>query len=532
MKEILMIALILLPLFGGACFYVVSALKEKRARSLWLMAVLALELVLAVIVVVLDVQAGAEMNRNEDYRWGGMVLWQFAKGLSFRLAVDNLSYVFLLLFSGMWLLAGLYSLEYMEHEERKERFYAFYLMTLASLMGIAMSKNMLTLYLFYEFMTLLSLPMVLHSQTPEAKKAGMKYLFYSIGGAFLALGGMMLIYYGAGIELDFSVGGKFFSGQEEFARYTMTYLYDRQALLAPIGALLMLIGFGSKAGMFPLQAWLPTAHPVAPAPASAVLSGVITKSGVLAIIRVMYYVIGFNALAGTWFQYTWLGLSMITVFMGSMLAYKEKQLKKRLAFSTVSQVSYVMFGLATMHPLGILGALMHILFHSVIKNTLFFSAGSIIHHTGKTKVSELRGIGKEMPVTMWCFTLVSIALVGIPPTSAFVSKWYLAQGALSWAEAGLPGIFAYGGPVVLLVSALLTAGYLVTISMKAFLPGTDFDYANLKRREAGWRMLVPMLILTVLAVVLGMYMEPLTQFLKVLAYEFVYAGNASSIMIP
>lgn len=165
-----------------------------------------------------------------------------------------------------------------------------------------------------------------------------------------------------------------------------------------------------------MHGWLPTAHPVAPAPASAVLSGVITKAGVLGIIRSVYYVAGPDMIKGTWVQYTWIILSILTIFMGSMMAYKEKVLKKRLAYSTVSQVSYILFGLSVMQPIAFVGALMHVIFHSLVKNTLFVSAGAIICKTGKTKVRQLVGIGKEMPVTMWCFTLVSLTLIGIPPT--------------------------------------------------------------------------------------------------------------------
>ena len=184
-----------------------------------------------------------------------------------------------------------------------------------------------------------------------------------------------------------------------------------------------------------------------------------------------------------------------------MMAYKEKVLKKRLAYSTVSQVSYILFGLSVMQPISFVGALMHVIFHSLVKNTLFVSAGAIICKTGKTKVRQLVGIGKEMPVTMWCFTLVSLTLIGIPPTSAFVSKWYLISGAL---DSGIPG-FSWVGPVVLLISALLTAGYLLTISIKAFFPGEDYDYTKLVNHEPTWRMLLPMVVMTALAVILGIW---------------------------
>ncbi len=513
-----MSALILLPLAGGAACLFLPFLRQKRTGRVWLCTILVAEAVLAVGFVIRlsqtfklgDAPSFLLLQVSEDTS----LLKHMVPGLSFSLKADGLSRLFLLLFSGMWLCAGLYSLEYMEHEEQVERFHGFFLMTLASLIGIALSGNMLTLYLFYEGMTLLSLPLVLHNQTPEAKRAGLKYLFYSVAGAFLALGGMMLVYYGGELGLDFINEGRYPTLFCTTGADT-SLAVGRQGTAILIGSLMMIVGFGTKAGMFPMQSWLPTAHPVAPAPASAVLSGVITKTGVLAVIRLVYNIVGVRMLIGTWVQYTWMALALVTVFLGSMLAYREQNLKKRLAFSTVSQVSYIMFGLATLNWWGLLGALLHVVFHSMVKNTLFFSAGAIIHHTGKTRVDELKGIGKEMPVTLWCFTLVGITLVGIPPTSAFISKWFLAKGALVYSGVdSFPAIFSYGGPVVLLLSALLTAGYLVTISMRGFLPGADFDYASLKKKEAGWRMLVPMIALTAGAVLLGMYAQPLLAFLE------------------
>ena len=277
--------------------------------------------------------------------------------------------------------------------------------------------------------------------------------------------------------------------------------------------LLMIIGFGTKAGMFPMHGWLPTAHPVAPAPASAVLSGIITKSGVLAIIRIIFYTVGPELVRGTWVQYTWMTLALLTVFMGSMMAYKEKLLKKRLAYSTVSQVAYILFGLSVLNESGMMGALSHFVFHSVVKNGLFLAAGAVIYKTGRKTVGELGGIGKEMPVTMWCFTLASITLVGIPPTSGFISKWYLAMGSL---RAGT-GFFTWLGPVILLLSAMLTAGYLLPVSIKAFFPGSDYDYEALQKKEPNLLMTIPMVLYAAAALLLGMFPGAFMGFLQNLA---------------
>ena len=231
------------------------------------------------------------------------------------------------------------------------------------------------------------------------------------------------------------------------------------------------------------------------------LSGVITKAGVLGILRVVFFLVGPDFLRGTWVQGLSMGLALVTVFLGSMLAFKESLLKKRLAYSTVSQVSYVLFGLFTLTPLGFVGALLHVVCHSLIKNTLFMGAGAIIEKTGKTRADELTGIGKQMPIVIWCFTLVSVALIGIPPTGGFVSKWYLANGSLSMGA----GVYAWLGPVVLLVSALLTAGYLLPISTRGFFPGDKADLAALPKAEPTALMTVPMIALTALAVLIGMF---------------------------
>lgn len=430
-----------------------------------------------------------------------LVLLKLTDSLPILLKVDGMTWIFTLVVSSMWLLSGIFSLEYMKHEENNESYYLFFLISLGILIGLGMAGNYMTLYLFYEGMTLLTLPMVLHSRTKESIGAGIKYLFYSIFGASLALIGFFFVC-AYGTTIEFIPGG---------VMDAVKLAENREVLLVVF--FLTIVGFAAKAGMFPLHGWLPTAHPVAPAPASAVLSGVITKAGVLAIIRVVYYIVGVDFLRGTWVQYAWMTLTLITVFMGSMLAYKEKVLKKRLAYSTVSQVSYVLFGLSTMTPIGMVGALMHIVYHSIAKNALFMSAGAIIYKTHDTMVDQLKGIGKRMPIVMWCFTIASLSLVGIPPLSGFISKWYLAMGSL---QSGC-GTFTWAGPVILLISAFLTAGYLLTISIQAFLPGADFDYGKLEKCEPNWLMTAPLILLAAAAVLCGVYSAPLENFFVAIA---------------
>ena len=483
-NNILLILPVAVPVIAGL---LAGCIKKRAARNALTGTALAVNLLLVLAAVL----RGAEE----------LTVWQLTDTVSIYFHVDGISKLFALLISCMWLCVGFYSFDYMKSEENEGRFYLFYLISLGVLIGLSFSGNLVTMYMFYELMTLMTLPLVLHEMSKEAVAAGIKYLLYSVFGASLALLGIFF-YARYGSTMAFTAGGvltaESMAGHESLMRW---------------GTFAMIVGFGVKAGMFPMHGWLPTAHPVAPSPASAVLSGVITKAGVLGIIRVVFYLAGADFIRGTWVQAAWMVLALITVFMGSMLAYRERLLKKRLAYSTVSQVSYVLTGLSTLSPIGFIGALMHVVFHSVIKNGLFMSAGAIINKTGKTRVEELRGIGRQMPAVMWCFTLLSAGLIGIPPTCGFISKWYLAEGALSLGQTA----FSWIVPCVLLVSAVLTAGYLLSITIAAFFPGKDFDASALKRAEPGALMLVPLILLAALTLLLGMFPGALIGFFKSIA---------------
>ncbi len=427
----------------------------------------------------------------------GEVYLRWTDMLALSLRADGVSRVWLLLIAVIWPGVALYAAEYLEHDPNPGRFFLFYTITQGILHGLAVSGNLVTFYMFYEAMTLLTVPLVLHNMDKEAVAASIKYLIYSVIGASAALIGIFFVG-AAGGTGDFAAGP-----------LTAAQLAGKEGLAMGI-FLAMLVGFGVKAGMFPMHGWLPTAHPVAPAPASAVLSGVITKMGVLGVIRVLYSVAGVERLRGTWVQMTLLGLTLLTILMGSLLALKEKKLKKRLAYSSVSQVSYVLFGLFTMTEIGFVGAVLHVIFHSLMKNTLFMSAGSIIHKTEKTYVQEMDGLGRRMPWTYAFFTVASLGLVGIPPTGGFISKWNLAQGALA------TGIsVSWIGPAALLISAILTAGYLFTVVIKGCFPGEDVKPEP--GCEAGWRMLAPMAVFAALIVLLGIFSGGIISYLETLA---------------
>lgn len=430
-----------------------------------------------------------------------LLLFSFGKNLDLYFHVDAMGKLFAVVVNAVWVISGFYAFEYMKHEKEETRFFGFYLMVHGILHGLVFSGGMVTFYLFYELMTLLSVPLILHNRSKDAIKGGLKYLFYSLFGAYMVLFGLFFLNRFAD-SFTFLPGGTLNLGA----------VADNETLMLVV-ALSMIVGFSVKAGMFPLHAWLPTAHPVAPAPASAVMSGIIVKMGVLGMIRVAYYLIGADFIRGTWVQTVWMSLSLMTVFMGSMLAYREKVIKKRLAYSTVSQASYILFGLSLLQPQAMTGALLHVVFHAVIKSCLFLSAGAIIYKTHKTNVDDLRGIGKEMPIAIWCYTFASAALIGIPPASGFISKWYLATGALNSGT----GVFSWLGPVVLLTSALLTAGYLLPITIKGFLPGADYDYGSLQKKEPNLTMLIPLLFFAILAVLLGIFPNPLNEYIAQIA---------------
>ena len=480
-----MILSIFFPILAGIFLLVRKEMKVRKHLLFLTGSFLVLEGILVILAISL---AKGEL----------LLLFNLTDRLPILFKIDEVSIIFSALAIVIFLCAGFFSFEYMKHEEKEKRYYGYYLIVLGVLVALCFAGNLITFYLFFELLTLSSMPLVLHNRSREAIMAGLKYLFYSLAGAYMALFGLYFIEK-YGNTLTFSAGGVISAQTAE----------DHMVLLLGI-AFVMLLGFGVKAGMFPMHAWLTAAHPAAPAPASAVLSAVIVKAGVLAIVRVVYYIFGASFLRGSWVQKVWLILTLITIFMGSMLAYREPVLKKRLAYSTISQVSYILFGLAVMDGDSVTGGFLHVLSHGFIKAALFLCAGAMIYMTGRTKVKELRGIGKEMPILPWCYTIVSLGLIGIPPTGGFISKWYLALGSLN---SGIPG-FGLAGPIVLLVSALLTAGYLLPVTIHGFLPGEEFDGNTLERKEPSLFMLIPIIVLTVLTVAIGLFPNGIISYLS------------------
>ncbi len=433
-----------------------------------------------------------------------VTLFSLSPRVTFSFSVDIISIWFLIAALVLYTCTLFYSLVYMKIKERVHSFLMFYLISFGALIAVCFSANMITIYFAFELTTLSTVPLVLHDRTKTAVAAGMKFLFYSIGGALLGLFGVFFLYAYAGEDVSFIAGGVL-DAAKTAGHEPMLYL----------AVFLGVIGYGTKAGMFPMHGWLPTAHPIAPAPASALLSGIITKSGVLVIIRFIYYSIGTDLIRGSWMQYAWLALALITVLMGSTMAFLEHNLKTRLAYSSISQISYIMLGLALLSQGGLDGGLLQVMQHAPSKACLFLCAGAFIYRYGLHDVRDLKGIGKKMPVTLWCLTLAAMSLVGIPPMGGFVSKWYLVAASF---RAPL-GAISVIGPAVLLFSALLTAGYLFPIMIDGFFPGKDAPevkdkYPELaphtspgrKRRESVPALMwIPLIGLCILSLIIGIF---------------------------
>ena len=475
-----MTAPVLLPLAGGFFMLVMGAGKEaagkkqERNRLLFMEAV-----VLAVSFLVWALILSGE--GKED----AVLFYLAGEDLKVFFRLDGAGCVFAGLVSFLWPFATLYASEYMEGDERQNSFFAFYTMAYGVTLGIAFAGNLVTLYLFYEILTLVTFPLVLHYRNRESRAASRKYLYYSIGGAAFAFMGLVfvLIY---GNTADFILGGVLNQAVSGFRTNMILFMY-----------VLAFFGFGVKAALFPVHGWLPKAS-VAPTPVTALLHAVaVVKSGAFAILRLTYYSYGADFIRGTWAHYVVLGAVLVTIAYGSTMAVREAHLKRRLAYSTISNLSYVLFGVVMMNPLGMAAALVHMVFHALMKICAFFCAGAIMHKTEKNFVYELGGLGRQMPVTFACFTAAGLSLMGIPLFAGFISKWNLAQSAV--AAGGAAGVTAVS---VLLYSALMTGVYMMTVTVRALFPNHgEKAVSPVKRTEPGWRMLAPMVLFAGLLVV-------------------------------
>lgn len=487
MNANIMVIVVLLPMLAGALIPLIPY-KNRVQMEIYIEGIVLLTSVLTFSLL---------LNRPEE----AFVLFRFTGNLSISFRLDGLGTVFAGIVSALWPLATLYAFEYMKHEGHEKIFFMFYTITYGVTLGIALSEDIVTMYCFYEMLSIVTLPLIMHTLSREAILASRTYLYYSLGGAAFAFIGMIFILT-YGTTSNFVPGGVL-----DVAR-----LGDRTNVLLVV-YVLCFCGFSVKAAMWPFSGWLPKAG-VAPTPVTALLHAVaVVKAGVFTVMRVTYYSFGTEFLRGTWAQTVVMVLVIFTIVYGCSRALKETHLKRRLAWSTVSNLSYILFGVVLMTPLGLVGALSHMIFHAVMKICSFFCAGAVIYKTERNYIHELDGFGRKMPKVFTIFTISGLALMGVPGLCGFISKWNLAKAAV---ESQNP--LAYAGVAALLISALLTAIYMMTISVRAFFPGKDFDYSTIRDVEdPGWMMILPLVLFVIAMFYFGLHSGPVVQALESIA---------------
>lgn len=404
-------------------------------------------------------------------------------GGEFALRVDAFGMVFALTAAVLWLLNSFYAIGYMraQREHAQTRFYFCFAVAIAAAVGIAFSENLLTLFIFYEILTIITYPLVVHIETPEAMKAGRKYLAYLlIGGVFL-LAALVLTYVLTGTTTF--VPGGFLAG-------------SGSAIVLQVLFLLFMVGF-VKAAWMPLHGWLPAAM-IAPTPVSAFLHAVaVVTAGVFGIVRIAGWVYGMDLMASLGLGTLLALIASFTIITASLFALTEDNLKLRLAYSTVSQLSYILLGVSMLSVAGMTGAMVHIPIHAFLKITLFFVAGAIIVSTGKEYISEMKGIGRNMPVTALMFAAAAIGICGLPPLSGIISKIYLAVGAV---EGGMPVLL-----LVLIASAVLNAAYFFPVIYTMMLERPDDEVSLVTVSEPPLIMLIPIILTVAISILIFFY---------------------------
>ena len=473
-----MLAAILLPILGGALL-MLSKNRIPGGPGIGAMAITLLTSVLTWGLILTCDEAVVPLLR-------------FTDNLILELRFDSLGRFFAGILASLWPLTVLYALSYMEGKERLPGFYGFFTMSYGVSLGISMAGNLFTMYCFYELLTLATVPLVLYPMHRRAVRAARTYLIFSLGGAAFAFASMLyLISRGAGGS--FRLGGILSATSHESME------------LIRIFYVLGFFGFGVKSAVFPIHVWLPKAA-VAPTPVTALLHAVaVVKAGAFAVMRLSWFCYDPSLIRGSWAQTIPLLFAAFTVVYGSVQAVRQGHFKLRLAYSTVANLSYVLFGVLLLTPEGLRAGLVHMAAHAAIKILAFFCAGAILCRTGLEYNAQMNGLGRKMPVTFVCFTVSALALTGIPLFNGFVSKWYLLRAA---ADAGTR--FAYVGAGALLLSALLTAVYMFTPVCRAWFPGKDArNYAEGPVREADWRMSLPHILLSAACILFGCWAQPI-----------------------
>ena len=407
----------------------------------------------------------------------GAHLFDIVDGVPMALKVDQAGLFFGLIASGLWVVTCFYSIGYvrLHREKHQTRYFASFAMCIGSTLGIAFSANLVTFLVFYEMLSLATYPLVIHKENAKAIRSGRKYLTYALTAGVLLLAAVLWTGHAAG-TYDFRAGG--ILDVEDLSASSMRLLF-----------VLFIAGVGVKAGLMPLHGWLPAAM-VAPTPVSSLLHAVaVVKSGVFGVVRVCGFVFGPETMAACGLDTFLFAIAAATILLASLIALRQDNLKKRLAYSTIGHLSYIVFGVALLNPEGMTGAMLHMVNHATMKITLFFCAGAIIVHLHKERISQLDGIGRAMPWTMGAFAVGALGLAGVPPVNGFLSKWMLCAGAT---KVGL---------AVLLTSGLLNAAYFFPIVHRAFFRAPS-DPGVVEKGEAPMMMVVPICIAASLSIVL------------------------------
>ncbi len=473
MQPYLLLLPIALPLLSGIALYILNPV-SSRLRNTLVMSVVAVTALFSWALILFCADKG-------------FIFLRFTNTLMFELKLDGLGRFFTGIVATLWPLTTVYAFSYMKDEERQNTFFSFFTMSFGTALGVAIAGNMITMYCFYELLTLSTLPLIMHSMTKKAVRAARLYLVLSIGGAAFAFIGLIYLisHGGAG---SFVLGGLLSGEQPRDNMMLVIYL-------------LSFLGFGVKAAVFPMHIWLPRAT-VAPTPVTALLHAVaVVKAGVFAILRLTYFSFGTEYLKGTWAQTAAMCFAVFTILYGAVMAVKQPHWKKRMAYSTVSNLSYILFGAMLMTTNGLYAAMIHMLYHAIIKILGFFCVGAVLVNTKREYIYELGGLSRKMPVTFVCFAVSALALTGIPPLNGFMSKWALLEAA---AQSGT--VLSYIGAAILITAALLTAIYMFGPCVKAYFPKKGTNLTSLDGiREADGKMIVPMLILAAATVLTGIF---------------------------
>lgn len=473
--SLLIIWAIVLPLI--ASILIVLADKRPNLRE-------AITLVSASVVAILVIKLTTSVYAGETPR---LDLFEVIPGITISFAIEPLGMLFALVAGTLWLVTSIYAIGYMRghHEKNQSRFYAIFAVAISSTLAAAFSGNMFTLFLCYEILTVSTYPLVTHAGTPEAKRSGRIYLGIllgtSIGFQLLAI----LITWSVTGTLDFKPGG----------------ILEGKLDPAYAGILYALFIFGvGKAAVMPFHKWLPAAM-VAPTPVSALLHAVaVVKAGVFTILKVTIYIFGSDFIISSGASDWLMWFAAVTILLASLIAMTKDNLKARLAYSTVSQLSYIVLGALIATEMSLLGASMHIAMHAFAKITLFFAAGAILVAAHKTDVSQMHGLGRAMPVTFLAFTIGSLSIIGLPPFGGMWSKWYLALGTVHAEQWVLLA--------VLLISSLLNIAYLLPVAIRGFFLKPPGDEASTEIKEAPTSMLIAITVTTLMCVVLFFYPDP------------------------